>query len=180
MGGKLSYQFRIPPRRSRSLRLRNLHWRRPTPDYYIIYQLHPSRFTNRYEGDRPLRRIAKEIAESAGYFRELGVTAIQLLPLNEVSSAHSWGYDPAYFYAIENDYCGADGPDDLKHLIYTCHQHGLAVVLDVVFNHAGGDNILWDVARDSFFDGDTQWQARQFRSSPMPALLCTEPGVPGE
>jgi len=138
---------------------RNQQWNRPTPDYYIIYQLHPSRFTNRYLDERPLRRIAREISENAGYFRELGVTAIQMLPVNEVSSSNSWGYDPAYFYAIENDYCGPAGPDDLKHLVYTCHQHGLAVVLDVVFNHAGGDNILWDVARDSFFDGDTQWGA---------------------
>jgi 1,4-alpha-glucan branching enzyme len=138
---------------------RNQQWDRPTPDYLIIYQLHPSRFTNRYQDERPLRRVAREISENAGYIRELGVTAIQLLPVNEVSSSNSWGYDPAYFYAVENDYCGAEGPDDLKHLVYTCHENGLAVVLDVVFNHAGGDNILWDVARDSFFDGDTQWGA---------------------
>ena len=138
---------------------RNQTWDRPTPDYLIIYQLHPSRFTNRYQDERPLRRIAREISENAGYFRELGVTAIQLLPVNEVSSSNSWGYDPAYFYAIENDYCDAEGPDDLKHLVYTCHENGLAVVLDVVFNHAGGDNILWDVARDTYFDGDTQWGA---------------------
>ena len=137
----------------------NQRWDRPSPDYYIIYQLHPSRFTNRYQDEPPLRRIAKEIADNAGYFRELGVTAIQLLPVNEVSSTNSWGYDPAYFYAIENNYCGPDGPDDLKHLVHTCHEHGLAVVLDVVFNHAGGDNILWEVARNSFFDGDTQWGA---------------------
>ena len=138
---------------------RNQQWNRPTADYLMIYQLHPSRFTNRYQDERPLRRIAREISENSGYFRELGVTAIQLMPVNEVSSSNSWGYDPAYFYAIENDYCGPDGPDDLKHLVYTCHKHGMAVVLDVVFNHAGGDNILWEVARDSFFDGDTQWGA---------------------
>lgn len=138
---------------------RNQPWNRPTADYYIIYQLHPNRFTNRFQDERPLRRVAKEISENSGYFRELGVTAIQLLPVNEVSSKNSWGYDPAYFYAIEDDYCGDDGPDDLKHLVHTCHEHGLAVILDVVFNHAGGDNILWEISRDSFFDGDTQWGA---------------------
>lgn len=134
-------------------------WDRPNPDYYVIYQLHANRFTDRFPDERPLRRVAREIADQAGYFRELGVTAIQLLPINEVSSKNSWGYDPAYFYAVERDYCGPDGPDDLKHLVHTCHAHGLAVVLDVVFNHAGGDNILWEVARDSYFDGDTQWGA---------------------
>ena len=137
----------------------NQSWDRPNPDHYIIYQLHPNRFTNRFQHERPLRRIAQEIADHAAYLKELGVTAIQLLPVNEVSSSNSWGYDPAYFYAVENAYCGANGPDDLKHLVRTAHEHGLAVVLDVVFNHAGGDNILWEVARDSFFDGDTQWVA---------------------
>ena len=103
-----------------------------------------------------MRASRREIADNAGYFRELGVTAIQLMPVNEVGSDNSWGYDPAYFYAVENDYCGDDGPDDLKQLVDTCHQHGLAVLLDVVFNHAGGmHNILWQVARESFFDGDT-------------------------
>jgi 1,4-alpha-glucan branching enzyme len=138
---------------------RNQSWNRPTPDYYVIYQLHPARFTNRFTDEPPLRRVAREISENAGYFKQLGVTAVQLLPVNEVSSTNSWGYDPAYFYAIENAYCREEGPDALKHLVHTCHAHGLAVVLDVVFNHAGGDNILWEVARDSFFDGDTAWGA---------------------
>jgi 1,4-alpha-glucan branching enzyme len=134
-------------------------WDRPATDHYVIYQLHPSRFTNRFQSERPLRRVAQEIADNSAYFKELGVTAIQLLPVNEVSSTNSWGYDPAYFYTVENDYCGPEGPDDLKHLVRTAHEHGLAVVLDVVFNHAGGDNILWEIARDSFFDGDTKWGA---------------------
>lgn len=136
------------------------HWDRPGWESLIIYQIHPSRFTNRFPGEAPLRRVAKEVADNSGYMRELGVTAIQLMPLNEVGSDNSWGYDPAYFYAVENAYCGDGGPDDLKYLVDTCHQHGLAVLLDVVFNHAGGThNILWHVARESFFDGDTAWGA---------------------
>ncbi len=139
---------------------RDALWRRPGWESLIIYQIHPSRLTSRFPAERPLVRVAREIADSTGYFRELGVTAVQLMPLNEVGSDNSWGYDPAYFYAIENNYCGDDGPDDLKYLVDTCHQHGLAVILDVVFNHAGGmDNILWQVARESFFDGDTRWGA---------------------
>jgi 1,4-alpha-glucan branching enzyme len=119
--------------------------------------LHASRFSNRFPDDPPFRRIAREIASEAGYLRDLGITALLLLPVNEVGSHHSWGYDPAFFYAIENDY---GGPDALKALVDTCHAHGLAVLLDVVFNHAGViDNILWSVARESFFDGDTAWGA---------------------
>ncbi len=135
-------------------------WKRPGWESLIIYQIHPARFSARFPNEPPLRRVAKEIADQSGYLRRLGVTAIQLMPVNEVGSNHSWGYDPAYFYAVENAYCGEQGPDDLKYLVDTCHQHGLAVLLDVVFNHAGGiDNILWHVARDSFFDGDTAWGA---------------------
>ncbi len=135
-------------------------WRRPGWESLVVYQLHPSRFTNRFGSDPPLRRVAREIEDDGGYLRDLGVTAIQLMPVNEVGTHNSWGYDPAFFYAVENSYCGDEGPDALKALVDACHRHGLAVLLDVVFNHAGTvDNILWQVARDSFFDGDTQWGA---------------------
>jgi 1,4-alpha-glucan branching enzyme len=133
------------------------NWARPGFDYYTVYQLHPARFSGRHGNAEPLRQVAREIDSSAGYLRDLGVTAILLLPLNEVGSQNGWGYDPAFFYAIERSY---GGPDALKDLVNTCHKHGLAVLLDVVFNHAGNiDNILWNTARRSFFDGDTGWGA---------------------
>jgi 1,4-alpha-glucan branching enzyme len=131
-------------------------WQRPGWQYLNIYQLHPARFSQRSD-EAPLRRVARELRESGGYLRELGVTAILLLPVNEVGTENSWGYDPAYFYAIESSY---GGPDALKELVDACHAHGLAVLLDVVFNHAGtADNILWSMARETFFDGDTAWGA---------------------
>ncbi len=133
------------------------NWQRPGKEYVIAYQLHPSRFSNRFAADPPLKRVAREISDQAGYLRQLGITAILLMPVNEVGTQNSWGYDPAFFYAVENSY---GGPDALKELVNTCHQRGLAVLLDVVFNHAGDtDNILWSVARESFFDGDTRWGA---------------------
>lgn len=133
-------------------------WRRPGWEYLTIYQLHVTRFTDRFQDEpAPLKRVAREIDNQAGYLRGLGVTAILLLPVNEVGTMNSWGYDPAFFYAIENSF---GGPDALKELVDTCHRHGLAVLIDVVFNHGGTvDNILWEIARDSFFDGDTAWGA---------------------
>ena len=132
-------------------------WRRPGWEHLNVYQIHVSRFSNRFQDEAPLRRVAREIDSDGGYLRELGVTAILVMPLNEVGTENSWGYDPAYFYAIENHY---GGPDALKELVDTCHRHGLAVLVDVVFNHAGStDNILWSIARESFFDGDTRWGA---------------------
>ncbi len=132
-------------------------WQTPGWDYLTIYQIHPKRFTDRFAGHPPLVQAAKEIDEASGYLRDLGITAILLMPTNEVGSNNSWGYDPAYFYAVERDY---GGPDALKYFVDTCHRHGIAVLLDVVFNHAGSDdNILWQVSRESYFDGDTVWGA---------------------
>ncbi|MBE2215877.1 MAG: hypothetical protein IAE82_18535 [Opitutaceae bacterium] len=132
-------------------------WSRPGWEYLTIYQVHAARFSNRHQGEPPLRQVTRELDSSAAYLRELGVTALLLLPVNEVGTHHSWGYDPAFFYAVEND---LGGPDALKELVDTCHRHGLAVLLDVEFNHGGTiDNILWEVARESFFDGDTRWGA---------------------
>jgi 1,4-alpha-glucan branching enzyme len=133
-------------------------WRIPGWDHLIVYQLHPARFSGRFgHAIPPLLRVARELEDKAGYLRGLGVTALLLMPVNEVGSINSWGYDPAFFYAVEESY---GGPDALKQLVDTCHRHGIAVLLDVVFNHAGTtDNVLWPVARSSFFDGDTQWGA---------------------
>lgn len=131
-------------------------WKRPGLEYLIIYQIHPARFSGRYPALSPLLQVAREIDEQAGYLRELGVTAIQLLPVNEVSSpTYGWGYDPSFFYAIEHNY---GGPEALQELADTCHAHGMALILDVVFNHTGNtDNILYSTAHDTFIDGDTSW-----------------------
>jgi 1,4-alpha-glucan branching enzyme len=138
-------------------------WQTPDREHLIIYQVHPKRFSQRFEsqGLSPLRQLAEEILNQSGYLRQLGVTAIQLMPVNEFAGDDSWGYGPAFYYAVEAAYCGAaEGPDDLKYFVDTCHEHGLAVLLDVVFNHAGtSDNVLWSIAQESFFDGDTSWGA---------------------
>ncbi len=138
---------------------RNKEWQTPGTEYLIIYQVHPKRFSKRFasQGISPLRQLAEEISNRNGYLRQLGITAIQLMPVNEFAGDESWGYGPAFYYAVEAAY---GGPDDLKYLVDTCHGHGLAVLLDVVFNHAGtSDNVLWSLARESFFDGDTSWGA---------------------
>lgn len=137
-------------------------WRRPGWAYYQIYQLHPSRFTERNGSLSPLQQVSEELDNdgSHDYLNQLHVTAIQLLPLNEFPTDHSWGYNPSFFYAIESAY---GTPDDLKQLVDTAHQNGIAVILDLVLNHGGSsDNILWqsaqsDITHGTYFDGDTVW-----------------------
>jgi 1,4-alpha-glucan branching enzyme len=136
---------------------RSNSWRTPSADWLNLYQLHPARFTSRGPDGSPLSKTAWEVADHSGHLRNLGVTAIQLMPVNEVGTSNSWGYDPAFYYAVEASY---GGPDALKAFIDTCHENGRAVLFDVIFNHAGTtDNILWKTAQGSFFDGDTAWGA---------------------
>ena len=132
-------------------------WQTPPLEYLVLYQLHATRFSSRGPAASVLDRVAWELTDAAGHLRNLDVTALQLMPVNEVGSNNSWGYDPAGYYAIEEDY---GGPDALKRLVDACHMHDRAVLLDVIFNHAGTtDNILWQTAQGTFFDGDTEWGA---------------------
>jgi 1,4-alpha-glucan branching enzyme len=137
-------------------------WSRPGWEYYLIYQLHPLRFSDRNGTRTPLQRLTEELDGDGhdDYLRALGATAIQLLPINEFPGNLSWGYNPSFFYAVESSY-GA--PDELKELVDTAHRNGIAVILDVVLNHGGsGDNILWqiaqhDITHGTYYDGDTVW-----------------------
>lgn len=137
----------------------NNAWRRPGWEYLTVYQLHPARFSRR-GGTHGLDGITRELTDSTGYLRGVNATAILLMPISEFANFGNdigWGYNPAFFYAVESLY---GGPDALKRLVDACHNRGFAVLLDVVFNHAGtSDNVLWSVARNSFFDGDTEWGA---------------------
>lgn len=131
-------------------------WERPGWEYLIIYQLHPSRFARR-GGTGGLTAITEELTRPGGYLQSTGATALLLMPISEFAGDRGWGYNPSFFYAVESSY---GGPEALKRLVDACHLRGVAVLLDVVFNHAGtSDNVLWSVARESFFDGDTEWGA---------------------
>jgi 1,4-alpha-glucan branching enzyme len=129
-------------------------WQTANTDYLMVYELHPARLTKRNGLSKPFAEVAKEI--ESGYLKNLGFTGILLMPSNEFPGA-GWGYNPSYYYAAKDSY---GGPNELKKLIDVCHQHSIAVLLDVVFNHAGiGDNILWELDQNTYFDGDTAWGA---------------------
>jgi 1,4-alpha-glucan branching enzyme len=137
-------------------------WHRPGWEYYLIYELHPLRFSNRNIGLTPIKRVTEELNGDGqdDYINNLHVTAVELMPINEFQGDFSWGYNPSFFYAVESSY---GTPDQLKELVDTAHQHGIAAVLDLEVNHGGnGDNILWQVAQDdithgTYYNGDTVW-----------------------
>lgn len=103
---------------------------------YIIYELHVGTFTP--EG------TFEAIIPHLQNLKNLGITAIELMPVAQFPGSRNWGYDGTYPFAVQNSY---GGPDGLKHLVNACHQVGLAVVLDVVYNHLGPEgNYLADFA----------------------------------
>ncbi len=92
----------------------------------IIYELHVGTFTEAGTFDAAIERLDE--------LRDLGITAIEIMPVAEFPGARNWGYDGVHLYAPHSAY---GGPAGLKRLVNATHAAGLAVVLDVVYNHVG-------------------------------------------
>ena len=92
----------------------------------VIYELHIGTFT-------PAGTFRSAI-EKLDHLTDLGVTHVELMPVNEISGNHGWGYDGVDLFAPYHAY---GRPEDLKKLVNACHARGLAVILDVVYNHLG-------------------------------------------
>ena len=111
---------------------RDAGWPGLEPVKAIFYELHVGTFT-------PEGTFAAVIPRLAA-LRELGVTAVELMPVAAFPGARNWGYDGVFPFAVQESY---GGPDGLKTLVDACHREGLAVVLDVVYNHLGPEgNVL--------------------------------------
>jgi len=101
---------------------------------HIIYELHTGTFTA--EG------TFNAIIPHLDMLRELGITALELMPVAQFPGNRNWGYDGVYPFAVQDSY---GGPEGLKQLVAACHHQGMAVILDVVYNHLGPEgNYLAD------------------------------------
>lgn len=108
----------------------------------IIYELHAPTFGDSEASEDP---ALTDVEARLQHLVKLGVNAIQLMPLAEFAGDRSWGYNPAHIFAVESSY---GGPDALKRLVKAAHAKGIAVILDVVYNHFGPSDLdLWQ------FDG---------------------------
>ena len=131
----------------------------------VIYEMHVSDFTSHETSDVSADRRGSfsGFQDRIQYLRDLGVNAVELMPIAESQSDdYGWGYNPALFFAPEtafgNDYA-QDGEQitELKSLIDALHQANIAVILDVVYNHVGGQadhNHFWDIDPNYYFDFD--------------------------
>jgi glycosidase len=104
-------------------------WERPDLDHIVIYELLVRDFLGSHS--------YADLIDTLSYIKNLGVDAIELMPFNEFEGNESWGYNPSFYFAPDKYY----GPaEDLKRFIEAAHQEGLAVIMDMVLNHAFGQN----------------------------------------
>ena len=109
-------------------------WRGLALQKYVLYELHVGTFTKEGTFDAIIPCIAN--------LKQLGITAIELMPVAQFPGSRNWGYDGVYPFAVQDSY---GGPAALKRFVDACHRQEMAVVLDVVYNHLGPEgNYLSD------------------------------------
>lgn len=111
------------------------------PDQLVIYELHLRDFTASNDINGAMQKL--------DYLKSLGVNAIELMPVQEFDGNDSWGYNPCFFFALDKAY----GTKKMyKDFIDACHKAGMAVIFDVVYNHATGNmpfaKLYWDSSKN--------------------------------
>jgi maltooligosyltrehalose trehalohydrolase len=102
------------------------NWKPPAFEDLILYELHIGTFTEKGTFESAIEKL--------DLLTEVGINAIEIMPVAQFPGNRNWGYDGVYPYAVQNSY---GGPEGLKKLVDACHQKGIAVILDVVYNHQG-------------------------------------------
>jgi len=101
-------------------------WQNGPLETYIIYELHVGTFSSEGTFDGVIDRL--------DYLKDLGITAIEIMPVAQFPGDRNWGYDGVFPFAVQASY---GGPLGLQRLVDACHRYGIAVILDVVYNHLG-------------------------------------------
>ncbi len=122
----------------------------PPDEELIIYELHVGGFG---ASEAESKRLGKfpDVISKLDYLCELGVNAIELMPIHEFPTDYSWGYNPRFHFAVESAY---GTPADFKKLVDECHARGIRVILDVVFNHCDAEHPLAKIDHDYWFHHD--------------------------
>ena len=102
------------------------NWKSIPVNQMIIYELHVGTFS----AEGTFEAIIPRLDE----LKDLGINALEIMPVGQFPGNRNWGYDGVYPYAVQNSY---GGPEGLKKLVDACHQKGIVVILDVVYNHMG-------------------------------------------
>lgn len=137
-----------------------MHDDKPLPPDHelVIYEMHVGDFSGGEDDPYP-RGNYKHVTEKLDYLCELGINAIELMPIKEYPGDYSWGYNPRYFFATESSYGSTEG---LKHLIDQCHSRGIRVIMDGIYNHSEAESPLTQIDHDYWYhhsprDPDNNW-----------------------
>lgn len=123
----------------------------------VIYEILIRDFTD--------SRSIKGVQDKISYLKDLGVTAVELMPFNEFEGNNSWGYNPSFYFATDKAYGTSD---DFKAFIDACHENGIAVIMDMVLNHSYGSSPMVRMYQNP--DGTVSSQNPWFnQKSPNPA-----------
>lgn len=114
----------------------------PSNDKLVIYELH----IRDYVSDGYIETVT----DTLNYLQKLGINAIELMPISEFEGNDSWGYNPSFYFAADKAY---GTPNDYKKFIDSCHNRGIAVIMDIVLNHSYGQSPLVQLYSNS--DGTT-------------------------
>ncbi len=122
----------------------------PNWNEVVIYELHVGTFNDdQPDVDAPAK--FESVVRRFDHLKKLGINCIQIMPIAEFAGDRSWGYNPAHIFAVESAY---GGPKAFKELVKQAHRHGIAVILDVVYNHFGPSDLdLWRFDGWSEHDG---------------------------
>jgi maltooligosyltrehalose trehalohydrolase len=125
------------------------HWHGLPLQKYITYEMHIGTFTS--------AGTFNAVVEHLEELKQLGITALELMPVAQFPGVRNWGYDGVYPFAVQDSY---GGPDGLKRLVDACHRKELNVILDVVYNHLGPEGNYFSKFGPYFTDSyQTPWGA---------------------
>ena len=106
-----------------------LNFKRPNKNNLVIYEL--------WVYDYTAKRSIKGVMDRLDYIQNLGVNAIEVMPVSEFDGNYNWGYSPTHYFAFDKAYGSSEM---FKQFVDECHKRGIAVIVDMVFNHATGQN----------------------------------------
>lgn len=129
----------------------------PSDHELVIYEMHVGGFS-KHVGETEDESYQK-VVDQLDYLSDLGVNAIEFMPLQEYPGDLGWGYNPRHFFATESSY---GSTSDLKHLIDECHGRGIRVIKDAIYNHSESESPLTQIDHDYWYhhsprDPENSW-----------------------
>ncbi len=143
------------PEQNGAFRWTDAGWRTPALRDLVIYELCVRDFAGRWHGSKPQYGTFRQMMGQLDYLADLGVNAVELMPIQAFPGESSWGYNPVFYFAPAQVY---GTPDDFKALVDACHARGMAVILDIALNHAWGEHPYYN-CYPPMFGPNGEWLA---------------------